>query len=255
MNKRTKKIIDVNGKSIRKQIDLRKLLNYNYLYLTDRTYPVGKYGIPAVYCNTDVYPDYLALYNQTGYYHKTISTAVCFYQYDIVFDKIDGIYNAIYYGEKQLLNYYKERFRGVKFFISPDYSMFGDIDMAGNLNQLKKSRIVSLWLSNELGAIVIPNLSYVSENDFDIYFSGLEKCSVVAISLKSHVRRASERRLTVSAVKYAVQHLPLKAIVVYSACGNDRTVYSVLKYAMDNNVKIIIPNNSLREVNRKRCCS
>lgn len=254
MNKITYKFADANGNVIRKQIDLRRQLNYNYLYLTDQTYPVGEYGIPAIYCNTTVFPDYLALYSQTGYYHKTAATAVCFYQYDVVFDNINGIYNAIYHGNRKLLSYYKERFKGVKFFISPDYSMFGDIDKAGNLNQLKKARIVSLWLSKELRAVVIPNLSYVSEDSFETYFVGLENCSVVAISLKSHVRHSSERKLTTAAVKYVVEHLPLKAIVVYSACGKDETVYSVLKYAVDKGVKIVIPNNSLREANMRRCC-
>jgi hypothetical protein len=254
VNKKTQKIIDNNGNVTRKSIDIRKKLNYNYLYLTDQTHLVGKYGIPAVYCNTSEYPDYLALYNQTGYYHKTISTAVCFYQYDMAFDSIDGIYNAIYYGNKKLLAFYKERFKDVKFFISPDYSMFGDIDMIGNLNQLKKARIVSLWLAKEIHAVVIPNLSYTSEDNFDIFFSGLEECSVVALSLKSHIRNPNERKLTISAIKYAVDHLPLKAVVVYSACGKDETVYSIFKYAIDKNIKIIIPNNSLRESNMRRCC-
>lgn len=255
MNKISRKSISANGDIVRKKIDLRKQLNYNYLYLTDQTTLVGEYGIPAVYCNTTEFPDYLALYSQTGYYHKTIATAVCFYQYDKEFDNINGLYNAIYHGEKKLLDYYKKRFNGVMFFVSPDYSMFGDIDKVGNLNQLKKARIVTLWLAKELGAVVIPNLSYVSEDSFEIFFSGLEECTVVALSLKSHIRHASERKLTVAAVKYAVDHLPLKAIVVYSACGKDKTVYSVLKYAVDKGIQIVIPNNSLREANRERCCS
>lgn len=249
------KSIDANGNVIRRKSDLRRLMNYNYLYLTDQTYLVGEYGIPAVYCNTSEYPDYIALYSQTGYYHKTAATAVCFYQYDKVFDNINGLYNAIYYGDKKLLANYKERFKNVMFFISPDYSMFGDIDKVGNLNQLKKARIVTLWLAKEIGAVVIPNLSYVSEDSFETFFAGLENCSVVALSLKSHVRHANERKLTMAAVKYAVDHLPLKGIIVYSACGKDETVYSVMKYAVDRGVKIVIPNNSLREANMRRCYS
>ena len=73
------------------------------------------------------------------------------------------------------------------------------------------------------------------------------------MSLKSHVRRATERNLTKSAVKYAVDNLPLKVIIVYSGCGKDETALSILKYATDNGVRIIIPENSLRERNRGRC--
>ena len=254
MDKVTRKLIDKNGNVVRKREDMRKLLNFNYLYLTDRTHLVDPYGIPAVYCNTNTYPDYLALYSQKGYYHKTATTAVCFYQFDRVFDGIHGIYNAIYHGEKRLLDYYKRRFHGVHFFISPDYSMFDDVDVIGNLYQLKKSRIVSLWLSMELGAVVIPNLSCVSEDSFETYFSGLERCSVAAVSLKGHIRRASERRLITEAIKYAVKYLPLKALIVYSVCGKDETTHPILRYAVENGVEIVIPNNSLRESNKRRCC-
>ena len=254
MRKITYKSMSANGEINRKTVDLRRQLNYSYLYLTDQTHLVGEFDVPAVYCNTTVFPDYLALYSQTGYYHKTVATAVCFYQYDRVFDNINGLYNAIYHDDRKLIADYKKRFEGVKFFISPDYSMFGDIDKIGNLNQLRKARLVTLWLAKELNAVVIPNLSYISEDSFETFFGGLEECSVVAVSLKCHVRRSRERRLTIAAIKYAVDHLFLKAIVVYSACGKDETVYSILKYAIDKGVKVIIPNNSLREANQRRCC-
>lgn len=117
------------------------------------------------------------------------------------------------------------------------------------------SRIVSLWLTHELHAVVIPNLSYVSESEesLKVYFSGLKDCSVIAISLKSHVRRARERKMTMSALKYAVDTLPLKAIVVYSVCGKDETEYAMLKYAVDKGIKVIIPSNSLRDSHRREC--
>lgn len=253
MNSVSRKIIAPDGTVLRCKVDLRNNLNYNYLNLTDMTVFTGAFDIPTVYCNTMVFPDYLALYSQAGYYHKTANTGVCFYQYDRVFDGIDGIYNAIYYNNKKLLKKYKKRFDGVKFFIMPDYSVFGDIDKAENINRLKKSRIVALWLSCELGAVVIPNLMYVSAEEMPIFCSGIENCSVLALSLKSHVRRASERNLTKAAVKYAVDNMPLKAIVVYSGCGKDETALAILKYATDNGIKIIIPENSLRERNRGRC--
>jgi ABC-type dipeptide/oligopeptide/nickel transport system ATPase component len=94
---------------------------------------------------------------------------------------------------------------------------------------------------------------YVSTEEMPIFCLGIENCSVLALSLKSHVRRASERNLTKAAVKYAVDNMPLKAIVVYSGCGKDETALAILKYATDNGIKIIIPENSLRERNRGRC--
>ena len=253
MDKISRKIVAPDGTVSRCKVDLRNKLNYNYLNLTDKTVLTREYDMPTVYCDTSAFPDYLALYSQIGYYHRTANTGVCFYQYDRVFDGIDGIYNAIYYDNKRLLKKYKERFAGVKFFIMPDYSVFGDIDKAENINRLKKSRIVALWLSCELGAVVVPNLMYVSSEEMPVFCSGIEKCSVLALSLKSHVRRASERNLTKAALKYAVDNIPLKDIIVYSGCGKDETALTILKYATENGVKIIIPNNSLRERNMGRC--
>lgn len=60
--------------------------------------------------------------------------------------------------------------------------------------------ITDLWLSCELGAVVIPNLMYASTEEMPVFCSGIENCSVIALSLKSHIRRASERNLTKAAV-------------------------------------------------------
>ena len=76
---------------------------------------------------------------------------------------------------------------------------------------------------------------------------------MVAFSTKGHVRYASERALLKDAVKYAVDHLPLKAIIVYSVCGNDETSLKLFQYAIDKGIRVVIPDNSLRERNRGRC--
>lgn len=114
--------------------NLKKKLNLNYLDITNLTYPVGKYGLPALACDIDVYPDHIALYNNPKDYHKTDNTAVAFYLFDNVFDGEDGLYNAIYFDNEKRLKEFKKRFEGVKFFISPDYSQLGDIDLIENLN-------------------------------------------------------------------------------------------------------------------------
>ena len=184
MRKITQKVCHENGTQSREIRDMYKLLNHNIQKLLNQAERVGEYGFPVLYCNTDVYPDYLALYCQPGYYHKTRCSGICFYSYDISFDNIHGLFNAIYYGDQKLLAYYKERFRNVKFFISPDYSVFGDIQKIENLARIWKARIVSLWFILELHAVVIPNIMYYSEESLPITCCGLEGCSVVAFSAK-----------------------------------------------------------------------
>ena len=252
MKKITRKVANPDGTLIRRQEDMYRLLNHNIQKLLNQAERTGEYGFPVLYCNTDAYPDYLALYSQPGYYHKTKNTGICFYSYDISFDDIHGLFNAIYYGDRKLLDYYKERFRNVKFFISPDYSLFGDIQKIENLERVWKARIVALWFILELHAVMIPNIMYYSVEALPITCCGLEECHVVAFSAKGHVRYSSERNLTKAAVKYVVDNFPLKAIVVYSVCGNDANCLELFQYAIDKGINIIIPDNSLRARNIER---
>ena len=247
----TEKICLENGQIIRKRKDMRAMFNLNILNLLEKAQKTDS-DMPVLLCDTKVYPDFLALYNQPRTYHETKSTAVCFYSYDSSFDGINGLFNAIYYNNNRLLSYYKERFHGVKYFISPDYSVFGDFPEPENLIRLWKARIVTLWFALELRAVAIPSATYISENTFPKYFDGLEKCSVIAFSTKGHVRYASERNLLKAAVKYAVDNLPLQTIIVYSVCGEDQNSFRLFKYAINKGIKVIIPNNILRKRNIER---
>lgn len=252
MKKCTEKVCLENGATMRRQRDMYKLLNYNIQKLLNQAERAGEYGFPVLHCDTDVYPEYLALYNQPGYYHHTENTGVCFYSYDTSFDDIHGLYNAIYYGDEELLKGYKERFAGVKIFVSPDYSVFGDVQKVENLQRIWKARIVSLWFIIELHAVLIPNIMYYSEDSLPITCCGLEQCRVVAFSTKGHIRYAAERQLTKRAIKYVVDNMPIKAIVVYSVCGDDDNCKKLFQYAIERGIKIIIPQNSLRERNIER---
>ena len=248
----TEKVRLQDGEILRKRKDMRKMLNLNILNLLERADRTDT-GMPVLFCNTKIYPNFLALYTQPCTYRKTPLTGICFYSYDRQFDGIEGLYNAIYYDDKRLLARYKERFRDVKFFISPDYSVFADLYEPENQIRLWKARIVTLWFALELHAVAIPSATYTCESKFPKYFDGLEKCSVVAFSTKGHLRYARERNLLKAAVKYAVDNLPLKTIVVYSVCGKDETSLRLFKYAAEAGIKIIIPNNTLRQRNMERC--
>ena len=102
--------------------NLIRLLNLNYLMLTNRTVSCGGMDLPAINCNVSVFPDYIALYSQKSLYHKTERTVVAFFQFDEDFDGKFGLYWAIYYNVEERLAYFKERFKGVKYVIIPDFS-------------------------------------------------------------------------------------------------------------------------------------
>lgn len=232
-----------------KKKDYKKLLNLGFLDITNQTYACGKYDLPYVYCK-DVDIDYVALYPNLKEYNKTTSTAVGFYVYDILFDGKNGLFNAIYYNDKRRLDYYKERFKGVKYAIAPDYSLCGDIPVIENIYRIFKSRIVSLWLTDVCDVIVIPNITYANDNYFDIMLDGLEDCECVAFSVKGSVHNIIQKELLIKAIKHTVDNLhKIKTIIVYSVSIDDSKISNLFSYAVDKGIKIVIPNNLLKSRN------
>ncbi len=231
---------------------IKKKLNLNYINVAKNTYAIGKYDMPCVNANINIYPDYLALFSEIKDYHKTLNTCVCFYQYDDLFDGIKGLYNAIYYDDKSLLKRFKERFKDVKFFIAPDYSQIGDVHMAENLYRQFKSRIVSIWLTMETNGIVIPNITYSNEDSFEYMLDGFEESNIVAFSTKGSMRNPHDKDLLLKAIKYTVDHMSLKTIIVYSVGTDDTKIYELFDYAISRGINILVPDNTLKLRNVER---
>ncbi len=234
---------------LNKHNELERLLNYSFLSLTNKTVSCGKKDLPALYCNTEVYPDFLALSSERGLYKKTNRTGICFYEFDKDFDGKSGLFESIYHDDKRRLEYFKRKFAGVKFVISPDYSEFGDIQMIENEYRLFKSRIVALWFIVEIGAIVIPNISFPTERSASFALDGYEECSVVAISTKSHLQNKEEYERLLWKIHFTVDKLNLKAIVVYDVCSDNENALKCFSYAIGKGIEIIIPDNTLKARN------
>lgn len=232
--------------------ELKKRLNLNVLNLLNNTTTFGWLDIPKMYCKNITEVDYIALYTEPGLYTKYPNTLISFYNYDIKFDNIGGLYNAIYYDDKKLLDKFKERFKDCTLFISPDYSECGDVHAIENLYRIYKARVVSIWLTMECDAIVIPNITYSNRKMFEYMLFGLEDVETVAFGTKGNVNDEEERLLLIDAIKYTVDHLSeLKTIIVYSSCKKDETILEIFKYALDNNIKVIIPSNTLQLRNKE----
>lgn len=232
---------------MREKKDLQRLLNLNFLDLTNKTVCVGGYDLPKVFCNLEEYPDYIALYSQPCDYHRTNNTAVSFYDYDIRFDNYNGLYNAIYFNNEKRLEEYRWRFKGVKYFIAPDYSRCGDVQAYHNIHRLGRAREVSIWLSLNIGAIVIPNISSCQEKDYEYNCDGLEDVDTVAVSTKGRSTDSLDRLLLQRSVDNCLLKLPkLKAIIVYSTSASGKEVDELFRNAIDKGIRIIVPDNQLR---------
>lgn len=164
------------------------------------------------------------------------------------FDTIDGIYNAIIYKDIKLLKYYKARYRNVKFFISPDYSTYGDFDDVIILNNLRKSLVVSLWLIFVLDAIVYPLMTYSNEKSLDWCFEHIMINSNVALSLKG-IMNEPEKSLFVKALKKLIETRYPKALIVYSVC-KEKSAKRMLLYAYQKGIPVYIIENTLLKRNR-----
>lgn len=234
--------------------DLMKKLNLNILDLTNQTVTEGLLDLPVLYCDIHEYPDYIALYSQPSDYHKTMNTAVSFYDYDNKFDGPKGLYQAIYYNDVKRLNEFKDRFKDVKYFISPDYSVCGDVHNYRNYHRLGRAREVAIWLTTECNAMTIPNISYANERDLIYITDGLKNVSIVAFSTKGKINDKIDYDLLTKAVKKVVDDLPkLKAIIVYDVTVINKQSNLIFSYAKSKGINVIIPNNMLK--NRNIICS
>ena len=232
--------------------ELNSLLNLNYLDLTNKTHKVGKYDLPSVKCPAIYDIDYIALYKELRNYQKTPKTVISFYQFDKEFDGINGLSNAIWYNDKRRLEFFKRRFSNCRYFIAPDYSQCGDIENAENIHRIFRARVISLWLTLNLGAIVIPNITYSNKKSFEYMLDGLEECQTVAFSTKGIMKKSSEKDLLIAAIAKTVDTLNLKSIIVYTVSIDKETVLKLFAYAINRNIEIIIPDNLLQKRNIER---
>ena len=231
---------------------LQELLLLNFLNVTNKTICSGKFDIPKICCTTSVYPDFLALDSEPRLFNKTIRTGVCFFRYDKQFNGYNGLYNALYYNREKELLKFKQKYKGITFAIEIDPSLCGDVPRIENLYRIFQRSVVSSWLTMDLGIIVIPLISYANEESFEDILLGIDfNSTVVAFGIKGNMNNLEEKELLRKAVKYVVDRLQLKAIIVYSVCGQDSEVYDVFSYATRKGIDLVIPQNTLRAQNQK----
>lgn len=248
--KRFEYVRETDGRILKKEKDLKKLMILYYTKYTNLTHKCGEKNLPQIICRTKVYPDYLALFSQKSTYHRTRNTAVVWFEFDEEIDGVNGLFMAIYYNNEKRLNYFKERFRGVKFFFTPDYSECGDGLTFDNEFRIFKARLVAMWLTIELNAIVIPTITFPSQDSFRWFLDGLEECSVVGFSTKGYIDDKKERTLLLKAIKKTVDKLDnLEAIIVYDVCGDYTQALEIFEYAISKGIKVIVPPNMLKERN------
>lgn len=236
---------------MRKKRNLKKLLNLGILDYTNLTPKYGEMDMPYVRCRVMPQIDYLASYSQPSTYFHTQNTAVSFFEYDVHFDGFYGLWNAIYYGVKELQEFYIERFQGVRYFIAPDYSKCGDVPEAENYHRQFRSRVVAIWMAMSLNAVVIPLVSCANRIGMRYMLDGMDDCNVVAFNAKGPMGNPQQLKIFMDAIRYTVDRLEnLREIIVYSSSPDIDKVREIFKYAIDAGIDVRIPDNMLQTRHR-----
>lgn len=232
--------------------DKKEKLNLNIIDLVNTTYKIGEKELLHVASPSDINIDFIALYSRKNEYNKTKNTCICFYEDDYKFDNKNGIWDAIFHKDKNLLKKINERIKDVDILIAPDYSLFSEFSEAFNIVNIQRSRIVLLWLVEVCNKIVIPNVTFIDEDSLKYFYNGLEDCQVVAISTKGSLKNKETKLLFKEAIKILTIKLRnLKKIIVYDVSIKVNKTLELFNAATEKGIEIIIPNNTLKERNFK----
>lgn len=205
----------------------------------------GDYDMPVVGNFDDIgVIDYIALYSDTSEYNKTENTCVAFYQYDHVFDGIHGLYNSIIYQDEERLNKFRERFKGVKYIVAPDYSLFGDFPNALQIFNIYKSRVCMCWLIANTKAKILPNVRWTFPFTFEYCFDGIMKGSNIAIGVLGQIRDKENKKMFLDGLKVAIDRIEPKRILVYGFVTKSN-FSELFGYAKSKGIKIIIPHSKI----------
>lgn len=110
--------------------------------------------------------DHIRIHEEVNNLHKTVH----FFVED---DRLEKYYNEP--------DRYIERLAQYKYVLTPDYSLYCEMPMAIQMDNVFRSHWCGAYWQ-EKGLVVIPTVSWSTKKSFEFCFKGIEKGSVVAIS-------------------------------------------------------------------------
>lgn len=238
--------------------NLKELLRLEFTDWTNLCQCEGKYDLPNISLHMDdFFIDHLILYSERNHFEEWDDCAMCFYEYDKVYDGYNGIYELIINPRKKKeLEKFEKEVDKCATFISPDYSICGDIPFAENLHRIFKSRVVGSYLINKMGKYVIPNISFVDERTKEAAFMGVDKHSVVAISLMGCMLEKDQKKLIERILKETIKELEPSFIVLFNIASKGEFLDHLINIIKKSGTKYMLPDNKMwvrnRELEEKR---
>lgn len=114
-------------------------------------------------------------------------------------------------------------------FLSPDFSLYLDMDMPLKIWNTYRSRLIGAYYQSK-GIKVIPTVGWAEKETFDFCFKGIEKGSVVSISTIGVKENAEAKKIWEDGVTEMIKQIEPSAILVYGGkldfdYGNIKIVY------------------------------
>ena len=189
--------------------------NYRYrtspLFFRNQFPGTGKFSIPIIpraeFSDTELKNLLLIGFDKAKNDEKNLDRIVHFFLYDYKFEKIwDSPDN------------YAEKLRQYKGVLSPDFSMYLEMNPVLQLYNTFRNRWCGAYLA-EKGIRVIPTVNWGDENTFDFCFEGIPKGSIVAVStymVQEHNHHSDQKGFFLKGYREMLRRIEPAKIICYS---------------------------------------
>lgn len=123
---------------------------------------------------------------------------------------------------------YINMLKKAKYVLTPDFSLYRDMDLAIQLYNIYKSRWIGAYMQSE-GIAVIPTISWSDERSYDFCFEGVENNSVVAISTYGTKASKEAKELFENGYKEMLKRIEPSKIICYGN-NNLKNVITIQNY-------------------------
>lgn len=189
--------------------------NYNYrtsdLFLRNQFDGIGEFGIPEIpKCNfsDDELENLLLIgFDKLKSDENNFDRMVHFFLYDY---KFESIWNKP--------NTYVEKLKKYKAVLSPDFSMYIEMNRTLQLYNTFRNRWCGAYLASK-GIKVISTVNWGNEDTFDFCFDGIPKGSIVAVStymVREHNNHSDQKEFFMKGYNEMLRRIEPSKIICYS---------------------------------------
>ena len=136
-----------------------------------------------------------------------------FYEHDYVIERI-------WKNPRKYLPIIK-KFSGI---ITPDFSLYRDMPLAMQINNVLRSRMVGRWMQDN-GVHVIPNIRFGDRRTYRLSCLGVSKHSTIAVGTHGTLRSIVDRKIMEEGIEWVLNYIHPNALIIYGS-ATDKMIES-----------------------------